>query len=88
VGDLHTGRTWRAIARMLVAGALTSAVTAASFVALVLLWDGLWDAAWKRLAALIVAGLVGLLSYLVLARLMRIREVGDAVSTVRRRLGR
>lgn len=88
VGDLRTAATWRAVARMLLAGILTSAATTAAFVALVLLWDGLWDAAWKRLLALVVAGLVGLVSYLLLARLLRISEVAHAVTTVRRKLGR
>jgi putative peptidoglycan lipid II flippase len=87
VGDLHTRATWRAVLRMLVAGILTSAVTAAVLAGLVVGWDGLWDAMYKRVAALVLASAVGLVAYLALARLLRIREVSDAIATVRRRVG-
>jgi putative peptidoglycan lipid II flippase len=88
VGDLHTAATWRSVVRMLVAGVLTSAVTAGTFVALVALWGGVWDEVWRRVVALALAGLVGLVSYLLVARLLHIGEVAEAVATVRRRLGR
>lgn len=88
VGGLHTAATWRAVARMVVAGVLTSAVTAVAYVILIDLWGGFLDEAWKRVVVLALAGLAGLVSYLLLARVLNIREVADAVATVRRRLGR
>jgi putative peptidoglycan lipid II flippase len=49
---------------------------------------GLWESWLLKAGTLAAAGLLGLLAYLVAARLLRVREVSEVVHLVRRRLGR
>ncbi len=88
VGDLRTSATWAAVARMIGAGAISSATTATVIWLLSLALDQLWESTWQQLVAFVLCGLIGLLTYLLAARALRIREVASAVSLVRRRLGR
>jgi len=84
IGGLQTPRTVRALVRMLLAGLGTWAVMA---VVQHVLSDHL--ALSHKVAALLdiaVVGCLGLVIYLALARLMRIREVTEMVAMVRRRL--
>ena len=50
--------------------------------------DRLWGSTLQKLLVLGLASLLGFLTYLVVARLLRVREVAQAVSLVRRRVGR
>lgn len=84
IGGLDTARTVRSLVRMLVAGVLTWLVMSG---AQHLLADHV--ALGRKTAALLdiaVVGTLGLVVYLALARLMRIREVTDVLGVLRRRL--
>jgi putative peptidoglycan lipid II flippase len=86
-GGLHTRSTWWAVARMLVAGAVSGLVTLACFLLLSSRLESSWDSRLSLMVVLVVAGLIGFLSYLAAARVLHIREVGSAVALVRRRVG-
>ena len=88
VGGLHTAATWRAVLTMVGAGVLVSVATLVAYVALDRTVGSDWDSRLALIAVMTVASAVGLVAYLVLARLLRIREVGGAVGIVRRKLGR
>ena len=88
IGDLRTRATWLAVLRIMVAGLLAGAAAAA-----VQLWanrsmEGLWDSGPLKLLVLVAASVAGVLAYLLAARVLRIREIAQAVGMVRRRLGR
>ncbi len=87
-GGMHTRDTWVAILRMLLAGVATSGVTLVSYLGLQQVLENSWDSRLSLVAVMGVASILGLLAYLVLARALGIREVGSALATVRRRLGR
>ena len=87
-GDLHTRSTWLAVLRMLLAGMGAGLVTFMAFVGIGVVLEGSWDSRLGLLVVLVSAGLVGLLAYLAMARVLRIREVGSAVSMVSGRLRR
>lgn len=92
VGGLATRSTWLAVARMLLAGAAATVVTL--LVAdLVLPTSGVLPvlASGQTLRGLVtvcVAGLAGLLTYLVFARVLRISETSRAIALVRSKVGR
>lgn len=88
LGGMRTRDTWLAIARMMVAGAVSVALTAAVFWAADRALPALWDSGLLKIVTLVVASIVGMLSYLVTARLLRISEVTRALGLVRRKLGR
>ena len=87
-GGLHTRDTWFAVLRMLAAGSVTVAVSLMCYRGLELALEGAWDSRLSLLAVLVIASLLGLVAYLGAARALRIREVGAAMSLVRRRVGR
>ena len=87
-GSLHTRSTWVAVLRMMVAGAVASAVTVAAFGVLDIWFGGSWDSRLVLLLVLALASTAGLLAYLAAARVMRIGEVGSAVAMVRSKVGR
>lgn len=88
LGGMHTRRTWVAVARSLLAGLVGTAVTWGALLLVDSLLGGAWDSLWRQVLAMAVAGLAGLLAFLVAARALRIQEVGAALGMVRRRLGR
>ena len=88
VEGMHTRATWTAVLRMMLAGAVTAGVATAVFLVADQALPTLWSAPLQKLAVLSLAGLVGLLAYLLMARLLRVREVAAAVSLLRRRLRR
>ncbi len=77
---LRTGATWRAVMTMVAAGALTTGVTLGAFLGLGAIVGSAWDSRLGLIVVICVAGLVGLLSYLGIARVLNIREVGNAVA--------
>ncbi len=87
-GGLHTRTTWLAVLRMMVAGAVTSAVTVAAFLVLDIWLEGSWDSRLVMLLVLALASVAGLLAYVAAARVMRIGEVGSALAMVRSKVGR
>jgi len=87
-GGLHTRTTWLAVLRMMVAGAVTSAVTVAAFVVLDVWFEGSWDSRLVMLLVLALASVAGLLAYVTAAWVLRIGEVGSAVAMVRSKVGR
>lgn len=88
LGGMSTRATWLAVLRMLVAGFVASLGALAVLGLGKLVWPSLWDSVLIKLVVLTVAGLVGLLTYLVAARILRVAEVARAVALVRARLGR
>jgi putative peptidoglycan lipid II flippase len=88
LGGMATRSTWGAVLRMLVAGLVSGTMTWLTFAALTVLEGGLWNSWWQRLGTIVLAGTVGLLAYVVAARVLRIREIAHALALVRRRLGR
>jgi putative peptidoglycan lipid II flippase len=88
LGGMRTSETWLAIVRMLVAGAAGALAAGLVLWLADTRWAGLWDSALLKLVTLGAAGLAGLLAYLLAAKALRVREVAQAVSMVRRRLGR
>ncbi|MGB8020490.1 MAG: murein biosynthesis integral membrane protein MurJ [Candidatus Nanopelagicales bacterium] len=88
LGDLRTRDTWGAVFRMILAGVIAGAAVAVGLIGQDMLFDGLWDSRVQQVVALVVASLVGLVTYLLAARALRIREVSRAVAMLRSRLGR
>ncbi len=91
-GGLHTRDTWVAVLRMLLAGTVTVAAIVAATVLIELnlpsILDGGQGSRPRLVGVLSIASLLGLAVYLAVARALGIREVGDAVSMVRRKVGR
>ncbi|MDF9716679.1 murein biosynthesis integral membrane protein MurJ [Nocardioides sp. ChNu-99] len=87
LGGLHTGRTAAFLARLLPAVLVAAAI---AWVVRLQVVDLLPDQPSPVLAAgvLVVVGLLYLVLVLLLARLLRVREVNDVVSTVVRRVRR
>ena len=88
VGGMRTRQTWLAVARMMVAGTVAGVVALLVLVGAETALDRLWGSTLQKLLVLGLASLLGFLTYLVVARLLRVREVAQAVSLVRRRVGR
>jgi putative peptidoglycan lipid II flippase len=88
VGGLDSRATWLAVARMLLAGLVAGAGAGAVFWMADRQLDELWDSWLLKALTLALAAVVGMLAYLVAARVLRIREVSEVVGLVRRRLGR
>ncbi len=89
LGGLDGRRTLGAFARMLVAGVVTLAVAFGAQAVLVTFITG--SGPTNRLGVLlnvIVVSVVGGLAYLVMARLLRIEEIGQVVGLIRRRVRR
>ena len=84
LGGLQTGRTVRALARMALAGLVTFVVMAAGLVAINQVVPG--SAKVDAVVRIVVLGVLGAAVYLGLARVLRITEVTDVLSTLRRRL--
>jgi putative peptidoglycan lipid II flippase len=88
VGGLQTRATWLAVARMMLAGLIAGMVSGGVFWAADRWLADLWDVWLLKAGTLAAAGLAGLAAYVLVARLLRIGEVGEVVGLVRRRLGR
>jgi hypothetical protein len=73
---------------MVGAGVLVSLATLVAYIALDRTIGSDWNSRLALIGVMAVASTVGLLAYLLLARLLRIQEVAGAVGLVRRRLGR
>jgi putative peptidoglycan lipid II flippase len=84
---LHTRSTWVAILKMLAAGTATVVVTWLCYWGLEQVLGSAWESRLSLVGVLVVASLLGLVSYLAVARALGIREVSAAVSLVRRRVG-
>jgi putative peptidoglycan lipid II flippase len=84
IGGLQTGRTIRALLRMSFAGLVTFVVMAAGLVGINQVAPG--TAKYDAVLRIVVLGLLGGVVYLGLARLLRITEVTDVLTTLRRRL--
>jgi putative peptidoglycan lipid II flippase len=88
LGGLHSRTTWLAVTRMLAAGLVAGAAATGVFWAADRGLPDLWDTWLLKAATLATAGVVGLVAYVVVARLLGIREVAEVIGLVRRRLGR
>jgi putative peptidoglycan lipid II flippase len=88
LGGLSTAATWLSIGRMLLAGSAAAATAGATFLVSQANVSGLWDNPPAKIATILVASAAGLISYLLAARFLRVREVAAAVQIIRRRLGR
>ncbi len=85
---LHTRSTWGAVLRMVLAGAASTVVTLFAFTEIQPYSGDAYASRWALLGTMAFAGFMGLLAYLLAARVLRIEEVGQAVRMVRRRVGR
>ena len=88
VGGMRTRDTWLAVARMMAAGAVAAVAALLVLVVADRALDRLWDSTLQKVAVLGLGSLLGFVAYLLVARLLRVGEVAQAVALVRRRLGR
>ncbi len=88
IPEMQTRRTWLAIARMLAAGFVVGLVTVGVYLVMDHVLGSVWDSRWNQLLTLGLGGVVGLVTYVIVARVLRIDEVWDVISLIRRKVGR